>query len=40
MPQVLVDTRIDPLLLDELVKSTGLSVELAPGELSPRCDVG
>ena len=32
MPKVLVDTRIDPALLDELAESSGLSVELAPGK--------
>lgn len=36
MPQVLVDTSIDPALLDELARATGLSVELAPGELDTR----
>ena len=37
MPRILVDTQIDPALLDELAESTSLSVELAPGELdTPR----
>ena len=39
MPQVLVDTSIEPALLHELARSTGLSVELAPGELDTRRDL-
>ena len=36
MPRILVDTEIDPALLDELAESTGLSVELASGEFDTR----
>lgn len=36
MPQVLVDTPIDPALLTELAEATGLTVEPAPGELDTR----
>jgi len=39
MPQLLVDTPIDPAVLDELAEATGLSVELAPGELDTRRDL-
>ena len=33
MPQLLVDTNIDPARLGELQRSTGLSIAVAPGEL-------
>ena len=39
MPEILVDTEIDPALLDELAESTGLSVELAPGEFDTQRDL-
>ena len=39
MPQVLVDTPIDSALIDEFARSTGLSVDLAPGELDTRRDL-
>lgn len=39
MPQILVDTQIDSALLEELAESTGLSVELAPGEFDTRRDL-
>lgn len=38
-PQLLVDTQVDSILLNELAESTGLSVELAPGELDTRRDL-